>query len=302
MKSFNEYINEASQDKSSAEYRKKELEKQLKHKNYPQYVQMLNKMLEDDKNKALLIDGFGGELSDTEFEFDVIDIPVKNLIPTQAEIDVAKSIEFPLTQPKYIDDYFKDGGNKVMLADFPIITFRKNYIIDGHHRWSQVYAFNPDAKMVCCDYDAENVSPIQMLKATQGAIAAVKADDNNKNDGNIPSSVVKGQNLYDEKWNKAAIIKYIKDTAVEGVVDKMEKYNKNLNDLDKVAKYLAENLLTLKSNNYPAFGKDSPKRGDMPQTNRGGYDPEDPETALPSKEGSALNRLKDDGFYKGAAS
>ena len=71
MKSINNYIFESREvsTKSNKE-RRKELEKWLKHKKYDDYVDTLNKMLEDPKAKALLEDGFGGDLGDTKFSDD----------------------------------------------------------------------------------------------------------------------------------------------------------------------------------------------------------------------------------------
>lgn len=305
MKSINEYFSEQyinelglilESETSNNEQRKKELEKWLKGKKMPDYIDTLNKMLEDPKAKILLQNGFGGELGDTKFKFKVEAIPVKNLRPTQSEIDVAKSIDYPLTKPENIDTDYDNGGQKVMLGGFPIITFRSNYVIDGHHRWSQVFAINPDAKMVACNYDAD-ISPIQMLKATQGAIAAVKADDNN-NDGEIPSQKVEGQNLFDDKWDKEAIIEHVKEVSAENVPEVFKKYHKDLDDIDKVADFIAENLMSLKSNNYPE--SDAPNRGDMPQTDCGGTDEKDKKSALPGAEGSALNKLKDGKIVQGA--
>ena len=305
MKSFNDYVNEQNlnslemmlfeSETSNNNDRKEQLEKYLKGKKYPDYIKTLNDMLDDPKAAQLLEDGFGGELGDTKLKFKVVKIPVRNLRPTQSEIDVEKSVKFPLTKPENIDNYYKTGDKDVIIK-FPLITFRQNYVIDGHHRWSQVFAFNPDAKMVCCDYDGD-ISPVQMLKATQGAIAAVKADDN-KNNGKIPSEKVEGQNLFDDKWDKDAIIEYIKKTAIDKVPEVFSKYNKELTDIDKVADFVADNLIDLKSNNYPETG--SPSRGDMPQTDQGGSDKDDAKSSLPGAEGSALNKLKDGEFVKNA--
>ena len=120
MKTIKEYMSsdsiyiqnmfEGKETSSNAE-RKKELENYLKGKKYADYVATLNKMLEDPKAKALLEDGFGGELGDTKLKFKVTEIPVKNLRPTQSEIDVTKSIDFPLTKPENINNYF-DNKNK----------------------------------------------------------------------------------------------------------------------------------------------------------------------------------------------
>jgi hypothetical protein len=56
--------------------------------------------------------------------------------------------------------------------------------------------------------------------------------------------------------------------------------------------------MELKSNNYPEQG--APNRGDMPQTDQGGSNKEDAKSSLPGSEGSALNKLKDGEFVKGA--
>lgn len=305
MKSFNEYIlenygsiNESTsiETKNNAD-RKQQLIKLLGGKNYSEYIDVLNKMLDDPKAKALLIDGFGGELGDTKLKFEKVKLKVKTLDPTQSEIDVTKSINFPLKKPENIDNYYATGPNDVMIVGMPLITFRRNFIIDGHHRWSQVYAFNPEAEMVCFNYDGD-ISSGQMLKAVQGAIAAVKADEENENDGKLPSETVEGQNLYDKRWDKDTIIEHIKKTAVSGVIDTFKKYHKELDDMDKVANYVADNLMLLKANNVPIKG--APNRGDMPQTDKGGVDSNDVKSSMPDKEGSALNKLKDGEFVKGA--
>ena len=76
MKKINSYIFESREiETNSNKQRRKELEKWLKHKNYDDYVDTLNKMLEDPKSKVLLEDGFGGELGDTKLTFSVKNIP-----------------------------------------------------------------------------------------------------------------------------------------------------------------------------------------------------------------------------------
>lgn len=279
---------------SSNKERLELLQKILKNKKYSEYIDTLNKMLDDPKAKILLKDGFGGELGNMQFTFKKRNIPVRKLRPTQSEIDITKSVDFPLEHPENIDNFYKNADACEIIM--PLITFRGNYIIDGHHRWSQVFAFNPDAKMVCFDYDAD-ISPIQMLKATQGAIAAVKAENG---DGKIPVNTVDGENVFDEKLDSNAIKEHIKKTAVDGVVDTFKKYKKELTDIDKVSDFVTDNLMSLKANNYPETikGESAPNRGLMPQTDKGGTDSGNKKTALPSKHGSALNKLKDGKFVQ----
>lgn len=279
---------------SSNKERLELLQKILKNKKYSEYIDTLNKMLDDPKAKILLKDGFGGELGNMQFTFKKRNISVRKLRPTQSEIDITKSVDFPLEHPENIDNFYKNADACEIIM--PLITFRGNYIIDGHHRWSQVFAFNPDAKMVCFDYDAD-ISPIQMLKATQGAIAAVKAENG---DGKIPVNTVDGENVFDDKLDSNAIKEHIKKTAVDGVVDTFKKYKKELTDIDKVSDFVTDNLMSLKANNYPETikGESAPNRGLMPQTDKGGTDSNNKKTALPSKHGSALNKLKDGKFVQ----
>ena len=325
MKTFNEYIDDSSinhilesvKDKAqkthSNDERIKALEKWLKGKKYQDYISQLNKMIEDPKAKTLLVSGFGGELGDTEFDMKEESIQVKTLVPTQSEIDVTQSINYELEFPKYIDQIYNQDS---IIFNTPLITFRKNYVIDGHHRWSQVFAFNPEAKMTCINYDGPISAP-QMLKATQGTIAAVKVENeddiNNPDNMKIPSKKVEGQNIYDDSWDEKAIIKYItknvgksfKDKKgkvhefhIEEAAETLSKYVEGIDgDVKKFAKFVAKNLMQLKSNNSPIEG--APNRGDMPQTDQAGAHGGDDKTG-PEDEGSALNKLANDEFVKGA--
>jgi hypothetical protein len=274
--------------------RKQELIKSLKGKKYNQYVTTLNKMLEDPKTQALLVDGFGGELADMELKFKERDIPVTALLPTQSEIDVQKSIEYALRNPKNIANYYSGGGVEIIM---PIITFRHNYVIDGHHRWSQIFAFNPDAKATAYDFDNPKISPLQMLKATQGAIAAVMAQKGE--DEGLPQNKVDGKNLYDDKWDENAIRKYINDTVNDAgtkaeIISMYSRY-KGLTLWDEIVEFITDNLMQLKNNNYPVQG--APSRGEMPQTDQASGEGGN---AGPDAEDSALGKLRFGGITGGA--
>lgn len=293
MKKINSYIFESREiETNSNKQRRKELEKWLKHKNYDDYVDTLNKMLEDPKAKALLEDGFGGELGDTKLNFSVKNITVSQLMPTQKEIDLDKSIKHALTN----ETSFKKTFKNPIEINKPIVTFRQNYVIDGHHTWLQAITLNPNGKILAFNYDGD-ISPIQMLKAVQGTIAAVKAEDNNNN-GKLPSNKIDGSNFFDESFGRKQIRKYLEDTFNDSLVDIYCEYIKECKDKHDIIKYLEERLLDIKSNNYPFDA--APSRGDMPQVFKGGTDKKDKSTALPDKEGSAMNKLKDDKFMKSA--
>ena len=291
MKNLNLYIFESREvSTTSNKQRRKELEKWLKHKKYDDYVDTLNKMLEDPKAKTLLEDGFGGELGDTKLTFSAKEIPVSQLMPTQSEIDLDKSLKHALVNKESFKRTFTDP----IEINKPIVTFRQNYVIDGHHTWLQAIAINPKGKILSFNYDGD-ISPIQMLKAVQGTIAAVKADDNNNN-GKLPSSKVDGPNFFDDSFDEKKIRKYLDETFDESLTNIYCKYLDNCKNKKDIIEYLTERLLDIKSNNYPF--ESAPSRENMPQVFKGGTDEGDKSSALPDKEGSAMNKLKDDKFMK----
>ena len=288
MKRLNDFIFESTtvSTKSNKE-RKKELEKWLKHKKYKDYVETLNKMLEDPKAKTLLEDGFGGDLGDTNLVFSIQEIPSQNLVPTQSEIDLDKSIKYPLSKKESLEKTFEEP----IKIEKPIVTFRNNYIIDGHHSWLQAVLLNPEGKVLCFNYDAD-ISPIQMLKAVQGTIAAVKASQNEKK---IPSQTVKGPNIFDKEFTEKEIKKYLKEHIEGDMINDLLKYTEQ-DEFDELVDFLCDRMLDIKVNNPPL--ENAPKRKDMPQVFKAGTNKGDKSSAYPDKEGSALNKLKDDKFNK----
>ena len=291
MLSLSNYIFESREiSTTSNKQRRKELEKWLKNKNYEDYVTTLNEMIDDPKAKTLLEDGFGGELGDTKLTFNVKEIPVSQLMPTQSEIDLDKSLKHALIKKESFEKTFTNP----IEINKPIITFRENYIIDGHHTWLQAITLNPNGKILSFNYDG-NISVIQMLKAVQGTIAAVKAKDN-KNNGKLPSNKSIGINIYDYNFDENKIKKYLEDTLDENLLDNFIELIDDCYDWDSTIKWLTDRLLDIKANNYPeSFAQ---KRENMPQVYKGGTDQNDKNTAMPDKKGSALNKLKDDKFIK----
>lgn len=270
MQNIIEYITESINlndiiETSSTKERKNALKAYLKGR-YDDYIEKLEKMTKDPKTRVLLDDAFGGYLGDVKLKFSEELISVKRLMPTQNEISLECSLKHGLTQPENIDIDFSD---KVIMKN-PVITFNKTYIIDGHHRWSEVLCINPDAKIVCLNYDAD-ISIIQMLKATQGAIAAsIDA---------IPVSNKKGYNIY--KCSKKEILDYIYSNITNKVVEKIMSYKNNLKSKNDVVKYILANCEELK-NEHPILSN-APDRDLMPQPYKTGK--------ITDKE-SALYKLK----------
>lgn len=291
MVRLEEYILENARTTHSNKERKEELEKYLKGKKYPDYIKTLNKMLEDPKAKTLLEDGFGGDLGDTKFTFKVKLIKPISLRPTQNEIDVDKSIKHSLSNPENMKHLFDD---RIITAGMPLVTFRGNYVIDGHHRWSECAMINPEGNMVCFDYDAD-ISPIQMLKAVQGNIAAAlaKRDENPE----IPSGKTNGPNLYDKEWNKDKIREYVEDK-LSNESSSVYMKEKNIERKEDVIEDICDSIWNVKVNNYPE--DNAPSRGEMPQTDKAGQEKGSKPSSYPDKKGSALNRMKEKPFDKNA--
>ena len=256
----------------STKNRKQELINYLKGKKYDEYVDTLEDMLKDPKSKSLIEDGFGGDLGNIQLKYSIQNISVKKLLPTQNEIGLDSSLKHGLTDINKVKLYF---SNQPLVIKHPLVTFNGVYIIDGHHRWSEALCFNPNAKMVCLNYDGD-MTPIQMLKATQGAIAASL--------GEIPVSKRKGSNIYD--CTKNEIEKYIEEHITNEVIDEFKYYTK-LKSKNEIIDYILENCIEL-INDHPTL-KYAPERHIMPQANKAGS---------PNDKDSALHKMKNDKVLK----
>ena len=279
MKGVFEYIVESKLTSTNKE-RLEQLRKWLKGKKYEDYVDTLNKMLEDPKAKTLLDEGFGSEFGDLKFKFSAKLIPASDLYPSQNEIDIDKTIGAPFKNP---DNIIKQYTIPIVIANMPVVTFNGKYVIDGHHRWSEIAAYNPDGKMLCFDYSA-NITIEEMLKAVQGTIAAVMAKKGEK----LPAQhVEKGHNIFD--MSKSDVEKYIEEKENIETYEKMIELNSNLETIEQSRQFILDNLLKMKKEKQPS--KNAPERGYMPQTSKGGSDINDKKTAFPNQVGSALNNL-----------
>ena len=143
--------------------------------------------------------------------------------------------------------------------------------------------------MECFDLtvsEGKEISPQDMLKITQGLLAVKRVEDGK---GDIPKAVVEGANLFkmSEDEVKKTIISYC---------DKSEKIAKIIweacgkSNAQGLAGYLCSNLMLRRKDNEK-YAKSGNNRGVMPQTDRGGNDPENMKTASPDASGSALDKL-----------
>lgn len=219
----------------------------IQDKDYDETVDFVDEVVKDPKLKFLLGLGFGGDFSNLKLKLKKTNIPAKRLIPTQNEIGTDETLKY-LVQGKDIDVCF----DKTTIIKKPIVTFQGTFIIDGHHRWSQIFVTNPDANIVCIDITG-NLSPLSMLKAVQCTIGS--------NTGKLIRKDIQGKNLYDT--TEKELRKYFQDNLSDTVRDNLLKYYEDPEGS------LVQNVIQLQRNNKPILN--APDRGEMPQTSK---DPE----------------------------
>lgn len=219
----------------------------IQDKDYDETVDFVDEIVKDPKLKFLLSLGFGGDFSNLRLKLKKTNIPAKRLIPTQSEIGTDETLKY-LVQGKDIDVCFE----KSTIVKKPIVTFQGTFIIDGHHRWSQIFVTNPDANIVCIDITG-NLSPLSMLKAVQCTIGS--------NTGKLIRKDIQGKNLYNT--TEKELRKYFQDNLSDTVRENLLKYYEDPEGS------LVQNVIQLQRNNKPILN--APDRGEMPQTSK---DPE----------------------------
>ena len=227
----------------------------------------LSKAMNEPKVKAVLDAGLAdGSRDDDKLPYTKTKIPVKNLIPTQNEIGFDESIKGVLT-----DEYGSLDGILKGTPDMggPIVTYAGKYIIDGHHRWSAVFAANPKAKMDALDIKKKSgFEPTDVLKAVHTAIA-VELDK-------VPSSTAKGHNILSKPKSYDEVLAVVNSpTLTEKAAEIWAKYGYKTKE--QIAKRLTNNLKLIADKGAISG---APKRTDMPQTNANKSDSEDKLKAL----------------------
>lgn len=186
--------------------------KELLGTDYESFVKQLGNFIKDPKFLlALQVATSNGEKA----QLKPMAIPVVQLKPTQNEIALHNSLDFPLKNASIAGTYLKGGS---VLVKGPIITGGGGqFIIDGHHRWSQLYVVNPSASIQAIDIS--NIQdPETALKAVQIGIAAAK--------GSIPTSSAEGSaNLL--KIDQQTLTSYVLQNIKPDVVAIFQQYMGN---------------------------------------------------------------------------
>lgn len=216
--------------------------------NYQTFVKALNSLNADQKK--FFMQHFG---KNTNYKIDpdnsTVNIPVANLIGTQEEIDWKKTLStmFEYGCKSCTGSAAKAGPN-------PILSYKGKYVIDGHHRWSQIYFTDPEASAVCMNFDYEQDSPVDVLKDFQTSILAVT--------GQIPQGVA-GTNVWEA--NEADIKKFIEANITDVCINDLTSIVNEVNDKESAIAYLLKNVMQFKAKAKHLNGI---KRVDMPQTSK----------------------------------
>jgi len=232
----------------------KDLEKSFK-KDVSSFRADLDTYMADPKVQAVLKAGLAdGDPNDDKLPYTETPVAVKKLIPTQKEIGFDQSI-LNLLDDKYgsLDSILAGKAN----VGGPIVTYAGKYVIDGHHRWSQVFAGNPGASMDALDIKAKSgYQPQDILKAVHGAVAA-ELDK-------VPASDPKGINIM-TGVNYEGVLGKVQKYLTDGASKVWNKYG--FDTPEKIAKHLYNNLEQIVKNGHIAA---APGRADMPQTDADG--------------------------------
>ena len=207
---------------------------------------------------------------------------VKQLRPTQNEIDVFKSLEFLLRNPDGIQIIYEALAGGTFTPAGPIITgYNGTYLVDGHHRWSQIFLLNPEVNLLV--YDLPNISdPFLSLKVAQLGILAERSNLDSASGGNPANNLlVMNRNTFDldvdlmlSTQPNAQYSTPNTQQQVNAVMAAFGNYNigtgtDTQQNRDALKSYLWKNVLVLQANNQPITGTNAPDRIYMPQTTEG---------------------------------
>ena len=200
-------------------------------------------------------------------------VAAKDLTPTQMDIDTKKSLGDQMTN-KYNATAYALEDTVTMPSPggrIPLLVFENKYILDGHHRWSQVLMTNPDGMMTVSNITspAFGTGPQgaeRALKATQLGIAALA--------GNV---ITKDTDINLLTLSVEKLEKYVLENITDEVLQLLAKAGKIAKpDRQEAAKYYKSNLSAVQAKPPGAFKR---ARG-MPQSDDSGVPQAQVNTAL----------------------
>jgi hypothetical protein len=223
------------------------------------YTALLKKIAADPAFRKLALAGRSDGNPQDEMIKVVEGKPVaaRNLTPTQKDIDLDKSLGDQMTNKWNPPATTAALATKkpIMLPSpggaIPILVFENKYILDGHHRWSQVMMTNPEGVLAVSNLTspAFGTGPQgaeRALKATQLAIAGLAGNVETKGTGTNLLSV-------NEDYIKNYVRKKIQPEALKALhtAGKISKPDA----VEEAAEHYARNLADIKAKPPGAFDR-----------------------------------------------
>ena len=178
-------------------------------------------------------------------------VNIRDLHPTQNVIYAKKSLvpilngTWWMPGVKYAVDALLGGKSPRVDMGDPIVICRvggTDYLIDGHHRWSKAYAFNPNCSMKAHIIDGGFEDEDDVLKFAQGTLTALR--------GTSPINVDQPSddfNLYDIPSGtlRDIVLKNIDKTVLRHIVNALLTKGV-VTDANTLFNYLWSNVHTLR--------------------------------------------------------
>ena len=255
----------------------------------PDYVATLKRVAADKEFRSVASAGKGdGNPTDEVVTIERTEIKAIDLLPTQAEIGLDSSLEDQMSN-KYKSAETALGllGTPIIMPapppgpPPPLLAFNGKFILDGHHRWSQVAVMNPNG-MVAIDNMTSAVidSNEKALKVMQLAIAA-KA-------GKVITKPFEGANLM--KITEQEVKNYVLQKIQDNVLQLLVRAKKIQSpDKQAAADYIGNNFKLVAKNPGPFSREKS-----MPQAGKSGVSQDDVNSALAGGEINFLDPKKND--------
>jgi len=237
-------------------------------KSYPDFVNSLGELTMDSE----FMDSLEGD-DEGEDKLIVTSKTVKcsDLIPLQNEIGAKESLDFPLKNKISRSNIVKIcstaecGTNVYDSKGRSIITSGGRYIVDGHHRWSSVFALNPDCLIQVKDI-GQYKKGVDALKLSQMIIAVLS-----KSKGGVASKKASGMNIITASENdlRSYIEETVSDEFVHAYIEaNMDEDGETLDtdskNREQVVEKILENCLLLQSQGIDIDAAIN-DRGIMPQ-------------------------------------
>ena len=221
----------------------KEVDSILNEPRYEVFVKKLGEAAKDPKLRAVLIGGLlDGELLDDMVQHGNVMRMSQNLKPIQHEIDLEASLQWVGQTPDNVPLMLRGGTlGPEHFGGVPLVASYGQYIIDGHHRWSQVYMINPEARLEVIDLNVED--PRAALRRSQVAIAALT--------GEVPvARVGPSKNVFtmSPEEIRATIPKYLSPKFYQAFYN---TYPDRFRTKEDVHNHIYENIIMMRQQNRP---------------------------------------------------